>query len=189
MSGPVWLGLMAQFDVEWVASFVEYASIGATSVGSVQFAYQPTTMHTGLSCLYKYQLEMIDLLKSISLFSGALVIAIVSGVCAIAWARISLSQLKWGLAIGAPALFAYSLYWSPVWLGADSSEYWNFAPIIIGTWFTAGVIPSALVVHFLSKSVGPQTCGSACLTLAAADAVPAPLSIGVRSHTTTERYL
>jgi hypothetical protein len=97
---------------------------------------------------------MLDLLKSFSLVSGALVIAVVSGVCAVAWTRIALSQLKWGIAIGAPALFAYSLYWSPVWLGANSSEYWSFAPIVIGTWFAAGVIPSALVVYFLGKSVG-----------------------------------
>ena len=97
---------------------------------------------------------MLDLVKSLSLLSGALVIAVVSGVCAVAWTRIALSQLKWGLAIGAPGLLAYSLYWSPVWLGADASEYWSFAPIPIGVWFAAGVIPSTLVVYFLGKSEG-----------------------------------
>jgi hypothetical protein len=95
---------------------------------------------------------MLDLVKSLSLVSGALAIAVVSAVCAVAWTRIALTQLRWGLAIGAPGLFAYSLYWSPVWLGADSSEYWSFAPILIGAWFATGVIPSALVVYFLGKS-------------------------------------
>ena len=97
---------------------------------------------------------MLDIVKSLSLESGALVVAILSAACGLAWARIVLSPLRWCLALGAPAVFAYALYWSPVWLGANSSEYWSWAPLMVGAWFLAGALASVLIVHLLRKSEG-----------------------------------
>ena len=91
---------------------------------------------------------MLDLLQSLSIESGALIIACASAVCAIVWARIALWSLKWSLALGTPAVLSYVLYWSPVWLGANPSEYSGWAPLLISTWFTAGVIPSVVVIVF-----------------------------------------
>lgn len=49
-----------------------------------------------------------------------------------------------------PFAAAYCLYWLPVWLGADPSEYdvWKF---MIGIWFIAGFLPSAVLVLILRK--------------------------------------
>jgi hypothetical protein len=54
--------------------------------------------------------------------------------------------LRWVSVVIVPLTFAYSIYWLPVWLGADPSEYGAWAVLVVGTWFLAGSIPSAVVV-------------------------------------------
>jgi ABC-type Co2+ transport system permease subunit len=68
---------------------------------------------------------------------------------AIALVRARSNPLKWLLALGAPFLFTYFLYWTPVWLGTSSEEYSKWAPIFIIPWFAAGAITSALVILFV----------------------------------------
>lgn len=97
-------------------------------------------------------LDMLELLKSLSLEIGAIFVAVACSTCAIAWARIDLSLMRWGLILVTPAVLAYSLYWAPVWLGTDPSEYWSWAPIFYGAWFLAGLIPSLLIVYLLRRT-------------------------------------
>ena len=68
-------------------------------------------------------LAMLDLIESLSLKSGALVVAMASVVLAAGSAQVRSSQVRWVLALIGPLLVPYSLYWSPVWLGASSLEY------------------------------------------------------------------
>ena len=93
---------------------------------------------------------MRQLIESLSLGSGAILVAILS--LAIVWLLSSVAPkpLRTLWAVIVPFVLAYCLYWSPVWFGADPSEYgvWKF---IIGVWFFAGFFPSAVLVLILQK--------------------------------------
>ena len=99
---------------------------------------------------------MLDLLNSLSLEAGAVIVAFAAAICAVAWARVSAWQLRWGLALGTPAGIAYALYWSPIWFGANSDQAWSWSPIVIGAWFLAGELSSAVVTHLFHKPVGSR---------------------------------
>jgi hypothetical protein len=95
--------------------------------------------------------SMITFLKSLSLGSGALLIAVLS--LGIVWLLCSVLPVAlrplWVVLV--PFIFAYSLYWLPVWLGADPSEYSAWAVLCVGAWFLSGFFPSAAVVLVLQK--------------------------------------
>ena len=93
-------------------------------------------------------------LESVSVGSGAVLTAIFS--VGIVWLLCSASRKSlhklWVVVV--PFALAYCLYWSPVWLDADRSEFhrgllrseyhtWQF---IIIPWFLAGAIASWAVV-------------------------------------------
>jgi hypothetical protein len=51
-----------------------------------------------------------------------------------------------------PFVVAYSLYWSPVWFGADDvSQYGAWAFLGVGMLFLAGFFPSAILAAILRK--------------------------------------
>lgn len=54
-------------------------------------------------------------------------------------------------AVFIPFVLAYCLYWSPVWLGSDRSEYGAWAALAVGGWSLAGFIPSAVAVLAIQK--------------------------------------
>jgi len=89
--------------------------------------------------------------ESLSIFSGAMLIALVSaGIVGLLSVRTSkILRTIWSVII--PFGLAYSLYWLPVWLGADSSEYSAWAMLIVGTWFMAGFLPSAVIVVIVNR--------------------------------------
>jgi len=93
---------------------------------------------------------MKQLVESLSLGSGAILVAILS--VAIVWLLSSVvpQRLRVLWVVIEPLVLAYCLYWSPVWLGADASEYgvWKFIVVI---WFLAGFFPSAVLVLILQK--------------------------------------
>jgi hypothetical protein len=94
---------------------------------------------------------MRQFLESLSLTSGAIVVAVAS--TALVWVlTFLLPKLpRWIWAVVVPFGLAYCLYWSPVWLGADSSEYSAWAFLGVGGWFFAGFFPSAFLVRILEK--------------------------------------
>jgi hypothetical protein len=101
---------------------------------------------------------MKDLVNSLSIWSGAFLVAVVSAL--LVWLLTStLRHLRilWVLIV--PFGVAYCLYWSPVWLDADQSEFhrallrseyhtWQF---VIVPWFLAGAIASAAIVFMLGR--------------------------------------
>jgi hypothetical protein len=101
---------------------------------------------------------MSTFVESLSLSRGAIVIAILStGVVGLLCSvyRVTLRKLRLVIVpltvVIVPLTFACCLYWSPVWLGADSSEYraWEF--VVVPPWFLAGAIPSAAIALILRK--------------------------------------
>jgi amino acid permease len=90
------------------------------------------------------------LIDSLSLFSGAVVVAVLSVVVVWLLAVVCPDFGKlWALI--APFIIAFCLYWSPVWLGADPSEYHAWAFVFILPWFLAGAIPAWTIVRILDK--------------------------------------
>jgi len=86
--------------------------------------------------------ELFDL----SLASGAVFVAALSAMIAWALCYIRSKVARWIGAAFAPFVLSYCLYRSPVWLGANPDEYSSWALLFIGSWFLAGIIPSAGIV-------------------------------------------
>ena len=99
------------------------------------------------------------LVESLSLGSGAVLVALLSA--GIVWLLCSVfpASLHKVWVVIVPFALAYCLYWSPVWLTGGSefdralirSEYRTWAFLCIGAWFLAGAIPSAAIVAMLQK--------------------------------------
>ena len=100
---------------------------------------------------------MRDLLQSLSLWSGALVVGLCSAVFAFFLARVHSVALRWLLLVTTPFAFSYSLYWSPVWLGANASEYSAWALVAIVPWYLAGLLLSVFVGLIVIKSRQKRT--------------------------------
>ena len=87
---------------------------------------------------------MLDVLESLSLPVVAAILAVVSAALAVAFARIRSRTVAWFAALLTPLLLSYALYWSPVWFGADPTEYETWSFVFIVPWFLAGAIASCL---------------------------------------------
>ena len=86
-----------------------------------------------------------------SLGSGAAIIAVCSALFSGLWCWVRPGRSGWLVALFVPFIASVCLYWAPVWLGANSSEYSSWAPLFITPWFLAGAIPSAVVVFILRR--------------------------------------
>lgn len=94
---------------------------------------------------------MLKFLMSISIGSGAFFVALASAIFAAAWGHIRSELIRTILALMLPVLISYSLYWAPVWLGRDSSEYSAWALVCIIPWSVAGVIASIIIERLITS--------------------------------------
>jgi amino acid permease len=97
---------------------------------------------------------MKTFVESLSLGSGAVLIALLSVGLVWLLCFVLPAALRGISFVVVPFILACSLYWLPVWLGNDASEYDPFAGLFILTWFLAGAIPSAVVFLILKKRHG-----------------------------------
>jgi hypothetical protein len=67
-------------------------------------------------------------------------------------AQIRHTILRLSLALFGPLALAHSLYWAPVWLGADSSEYGSWYGVFVVPWFLFGAAVSCLVTLIVSNA-------------------------------------
>ena len=94
--------------------------------------------------------QIRELVDSLSIWSGAMLVAVLSAT--FVWllsSRFFSLRTLWGLII--PVVIAYCLYWSPVWLGNDASEYDAWALAFIVPWWLTGAISSAAILRILEK--------------------------------------
>jgi len=94
---------------------------------------------------------MLNFVMSLSLESGALLVALVSAVMALAFASTLRGKVVWFLALLAPLGVAYCLYWFPAWSGQDPSEYASWAPLFIVPWFLTGACISFAVAFVVGR--------------------------------------
>jgi peptidoglycan/LPS O-acetylase OafA/YrhL len=94
---------------------------------------------------------MRHMVESLSLGSGAILIAVLSAI--VVWLLCCflprLARSLWIYAV--PFALSYSLYWLPVWLGSDSSEYRAWQAVFIIPWFVVGSVSSAITLWIVRK--------------------------------------
>jgi hypothetical protein len=90
---------------------------------------------------------MLQFLLSLSLATGALVVALASGVLGAICGQVRPPLVRRALALLVPFALAYSLYWLPVWLGQNPSEYGGWWLVCIPPWYAAGVLTSAAATY------------------------------------------
>ena len=89
--------------------------------------------------------------QSLSLTSASLLVAVISATAALLIGWITSTVARWFAAILFPFVLSYSVYWMPVWLGADGSEYLAWALLGVGVPFLAGLLPSAVVTFVVTR--------------------------------------
>ena len=89
--------------------------------------------------------------QSLSLTSASVLAAVISGVGALLIGRIGSTVARWFAAMLFPFVLSYCVYWMPVWLGADGSEYLAWALLGVGVPFLAGLVPSAIVTFLVTR--------------------------------------
>jgi hypothetical protein len=89
---------------------------------------------------------MRELIESLSWTSGFLLVAVISAVIALFTGRLQATALRWGAIVVTPSTVSYCLYWSPVWFGADSSEYSAWSGVFVIPWSAMGILASVAVV-------------------------------------------
>ena len=91
--------------------------------------------------------------QSLSLISASALVAVISAVAALLIGRITSAVARWFAAVLFPFVLSYSVYWMPVWLGANGSEYSAWALLAVGVPFLAGLVPSAVVTLVVTRYV------------------------------------
>jgi hypothetical protein len=94
---------------------------------------------------------MQEFFQSLSLTTASLLVAVVSGVAALLIGRFGSVVARWFAAVLFPFAVSYSVYWMPVWLGADGTEYLAWALLGVGLPFLAGLLPSVVVTFVVTR--------------------------------------
>jgi hypothetical protein len=94
--------------------------------------------------------------QSLSLGSASLLVGTASAVVALLIGHIGSSVARWLAAFLFPLALSYCVYWSPVWLGADGSEYPAWALLGVGVPFVAGLVPSAVLTFIVRRHAKPH---------------------------------
>src|SRR5687768_7103056 len=89
--------------------------------------------------------------ESLSLGSGAALIAVVSGSLAWPLGRIRSTATRWCTAVLVPFALSYCCYWMPVWLGGSGDQYSSWEVLIVGVWFVAGLLGSAIITFIVER--------------------------------------
>ncbi|HSY48808.1 MAG TPA: hypothetical protein VLC46_08360 [Thermoanaerobaculia bacterium] len=90
--------------------------------------------------------DIRELVDSLSLTSGAALIAGMSFIAALALVPVRNVAVRWTTALAIPVLLSYSLYWLPVWLGSNSAEYSAWAPLFLVGWSVSGAVAACFVL-------------------------------------------
>lgn len=77
--------------------------------------------------------------------SGAVLVALLSVPLTPLWVRVRWRPLAGVLTLVCPFAIANAIYWYPVWHGADSSEFWAWAPLFIGPWYVPATVASSMI--------------------------------------------
>jgi len=95
---------------------------------------------------------MRHFVESLSLASGAGVVAALSALLTWMLFKRVRGREVWPLALAVPLVISFSLYWLPVWMGAgDVAQFGAWAVLFIVPWYLAGAGASISVVILLKS--------------------------------------
>jgi hypothetical protein len=91
--------------------------------------------------------------QSLSLTWTTVLVAVASGTVALLLPRIRRRGVRWAAAALLPFFLSYSIYWLPVWLGADGdrAQYSAWELLCVGAPFLAGLVASCLVIFIVTR--------------------------------------
>lgn len=96
-------------------------------------------------------LDVLDIFESLPLPATSLIVAVIAGAIVACLALTRLRFLRWVFALIVPFAVAYVLYWTPVWRGANSSEYSVWAVLVISIWSISGTVVCLLIVGHIGR--------------------------------------
>ena len=94
---------------------------------------------------------IIGILETLPFWTVTAIVSIFSSLVTFGITRGSLLKFKWIIILTLPLPISYSIYWAPVWLGANVSEYSVWAPLFIVPWYLASVVLSVLLLLLSGK--------------------------------------
>ncbi len=98
---------------------------------------------------------MLELLKSLSLMSGAAVMLAFSALLTWPLARVRSGGLRWLGIVAVPLILAVVLSSLPMWFGSeDAARYLAWRPLMATIWFFAGFVGAVFTCLILPKK-GP----------------------------------
>jgi predicted membrane protein len=90
--------------------------------------------------------SIVGWFEALPLSMTTLIVTCLSAAVALLWTPIRSRGLRWTLAFVSPFLIAWCVYWTPVWMGADPSEYGAWSGLFLAVWGFPATIASILVV-------------------------------------------
>jgi hypothetical protein len=95
---------------------------------------------------------MKDIIESLSLGSGAVVVALCSAALAWFLSNVRVAVVRWLGCVVIPLALASVLYWLPVWLGSrDVAQHSTWSFLVVGLWFLAGLASSIVVLFACAR--------------------------------------
>lgn len=94
---------------------------------------------------------IIGILETLPFWTVTAIVGVFSALVTFGVTRGPLLKFKWIVILTVPFPIAYSVYWAPVWLGANVSEYAVWAPLFIIPWYLASVALTVLLLHLAGK--------------------------------------
>jgi hypothetical protein len=94
-------------------------------------------------------MHLIETLGSLSIVLAMILVGLLSAILALVTSFIKPVAIRWAFLGGVPLILAYTLYWSPVWLGgskSDENSAWQLIFLVPGA---TGILASSVVSDFI----------------------------------------
>jgi hypothetical protein len=98
-----------------------------------------------------------EFFESLSLGSASLLVAVVCGLAAAVFTRITPVAIAWTGAVVLSFVVAYCVYWTPVWLGSsDRAQYFAWEFLGVGAPFLTGLVVSLVITFAFRRRAKPH---------------------------------
>ena len=94
---------------------------------------------------------VLDFLNSVDIFWVTGLVVALSFFLAFIWARITINWVRWSLVLISPFALSGAVYWTPVWLGANVSEYSAWAGAVVLMCGLPSLLVSSIVVFLIRR--------------------------------------
>jgi hypothetical protein len=95
---------------------------------------------------------MLDIFESLPLSVTTLIVAAISVLVVAGFSRVAPIRLMWLVALVAPLVVSYVVYWMPYWVSPSShaGAYIAWELLVLAIWGGAGIVASLMFVSVLA---------------------------------------